>query len=110
MAPKRSAPEVAAPVEEETSFPRGGGSALSAVEAKQLRAEGAAEARAEAKAGGGRKKRRTDADTTLVSRHAPRKQARKAATLHACPNARTPMTPLMLLTCTRWRMEPKLLR
>lgn len=63
MAPKRSAPEAAPQaVEEEAAFPRGGGSTLSALEAKTLRAEGAAQARAEAAAGGSRKKQKKNAD------------------------------------------------
>ncbi len=70
MAPKRPAPEPAAlPVEDaEAAFPRGGGSALSALEAKQLRAEGAAQARLDAAAGKGGKKRRKNTDTLTVMR------------------------------------------
>ena len=67
MAPKRSAPEPAPVVEEEAAFPRGGGSSLSALEAKQARAEGAAQARAEIAAGPGRKKARKDVGISLVS-------------------------------------------
>jgi hypothetical protein len=50
MAPKRDAETaaVAEPDTEEAAFPRGGGHSLPALEAKQLRAEGAAQARAEA--------------------------------------------------------------
>lgn len=71
MAPKRSAPQAAAAAEpaaeEEVAFPRGGGHSLSALEAKQLRAEGAAQARAEAAAGGRRnKKARTEGEVDLV--------------------------------------------
>ena len=63
MAPKRAAPVTAAPVvEEEAAFPRGGGSSISALEAKALRAEGAAQARAEAAEGGARKKHKNNAD------------------------------------------------
>ena len=59
-------PTAAAP-EEEVAFPRGGGSAVSALEAKQLRAEGAAAARAEVAAAAGRKKRRTGEGNMAVS-------------------------------------------
>lgn len=70
MAPKRSVPQASAapdPVTEEVYFPRGGGHSLSALEAKQLRAEGAAQARADASFNGKRsKKARTDGDADLV--------------------------------------------
>ena len=63
MAPKRAAPVAAAPVvEEEAAFPRGGGSSISALEAKALRAEGAAQARAEAAEGGACKKHKRNVD------------------------------------------------
>lgn len=69
MAPKRAAdtPAVPQPAAEETAFPRGGGQSLPALEAKQLRAEGAAQARAEAAQGGKRnKKARTGGVSEVV--------------------------------------------
>ena len=69
MAPKRAAetgiePQ---PAGEEVAFPRGGGLNLPALEAKQLRAEGVAQARAEAASTARRSKRsRTDGEFNLV--------------------------------------------